>query len=393
MTATPAARRITTGTATITPMQILDRLGLTRRVEAAQAPAPLAGGGSTSTGVLTPFPTSDHLQGVVWAELLGLENRPVDRRMAMSMPPLAKARNLLCATGGRLPLRARDRLGARDEALLAQPEPGRPAYVTWSWVIDALIWWGRAWLVVTDRYAETGRPRSVRWVPEWDATTDSTGTLTEANGVPVSPAEVIRIDGHHEGVLHFAAHSIREAEAISRATLNAARNPVPSVELHQTGGDPIPADEVDRLRKQWGRARQGEHGGVAFTNQQIEARMHGQAAEQLLLGARNAIALDLARAVGVPAWLVDATVEGSSLTYSNVPSRSRELIDFGLMPYLASIEARLSMDDVTAHGVAVRFDTSALLRGDFRDRMDAYKAAQDSGIYTTDELRQMERNA
>lgn len=371
-------------------MNLLARLGLAQPAVTAQADPPL---GAAATGVLSPWtPQPSHLGGLVWAELLGLQHRPVDRRMAMSMPALAKARNLLCATGARLPFTARTAAGPVP-SFLDQPEAGRPALITYAWIIDALIWYGRAWLVITDRYAEDNRPRRVRWVPEWEATTDQLGNLTEANGVPVTPGAVLRIDAHHEGLLNYAAATIREAEAISRATMNAARNPVPSVELHQTGGDPLTPEQIEALRSQWGRARQGEHGGVAFTNQSIEAKMHGQSAEQLLLGARNAIALDLARSIGVPAWLVDAATEGSSLTYSNTPSRSREFTDYGLMPYMACIEARLSMDDVLARGTWAECDPSGLLRGDFADRMNAYKTAKEAGIYTAEELRAMERTA
>src|SRR5699024_1350630 len=160
--------------------------------------------------------------------LTGMDYRPVNRRLAMSLPALSKARNLLCATGARLPLSARTTTGPADAPLLAQLEPGRPTLVTLSWVIDALIWWGRAWLVVTDRQAEANRPRRARSVPAWSATVDELGRLTEADGVPVSPASVLRIDAHHEGLLNFAADTLREAEALSRATANAARNPVPS---------------------------------------------------------------------------------------------------------------------------------------------------------------------
>src|SRR5699024_11988634 len=65
-------------------------------------------------------------------------------------------------------------------------------------------------------------------------------------------------------------------------------------------------------------------------------------------------------------WVIDASTEGSALTYSTVPSRSREFIDYGLLPYLSCIEARLSMDDITPRGTWAEFDTSKLLRASFR---------------------------
>ena len=56
-----------------------------------------------------------------------------------------------------------------------------------------------------------------------------------------------------------------------------------------------------------------------------------------------------------------------------------------------SAPRRLSMDDILPRGVWCRFDTNQLLRDDFAARMAAYKVAAESGVYTLDELRAMER--
>lgn len=118
--------------------------------------------------------------------------------------------------------------------------------------------------------------------------------------------------------------------------------------------------------------------------------MHGQQPEQLLIAARNAANLDIARCLNLPAWAVDGEVGGSSLTYQNVPSRSRELIDYTLAGYMEAITSRLSLDDVLAQGTWAAMSTDVLTDGDFGDRMTAYKAARDADVYTSEELRQRE---
>jgi len=311
----------------------------------------------------------------------------------MSVAAVARGRELICATIGKFPLITMR--GASpvlpQPVLTTQPEFGRPRYISFTWIVDALLFYGRAFLVKLDQNGQrtTDRPARFMWVPEWSATTDQYGNLTHAYGVELgSTNEAIRIDGPHEGFLNYGADRIREAYAIDRAASHASDNPVPSVELHQTGGDPLGKTEIADMIDSWISARR--RNGVGYTNQSVQMIPHGQPAEQLLIDGRNQAALNIARSMGLPAWAVDASVSGSSLTYSNTPSRSRELIDYTLGAYMSAIEGRLGMDDVVAAGQWVRFDTTDLLRGDFAARMDAYAVAIDAGVYTAAECRAME---
>lgn len=332
------------------------------------------------------------LTSVVLNDLFPDFTMPIGRRQAMAIAPIAKSRHIITGMIARFPL-THMRGGKRAETqnqLVKQPEAGRPLSTSLTWWTDALLFHGRCWLLIDERYAEDNRPRRLKWVPEHRAGVDSHGRLISAFGSPVAEGEYIRIDGPHEGILNFGRGLLREAIDIADAASRAAANPVPSIELHQTGGTPLTAEQRAELVQSWANARTGRNGGVAYTNSVIEAKTHGQAAEQLLISARNTIAIDMARLCGLPAWAVDAVVEGSSMTYNNAPSRSRELIDFGLQPYMTAITDRLSMDDVLGAGHWAKFDTTAALSPDFKSRMDGYKVAIDAGVYTADECRQME---
>lgn len=370
------------------------------RVAAGAARPPRQGAGGDSTDVLSPFVSSNDLLGSVDASLIAelfgdhaAENLPLSRDAAMSVPAIARARNVLCTTAGRLPLLTyRDRDLAPGRSPLDQPErvAFRPRFVTLLWTVDAMLFYGRAWWIVVERYAEDGRPRSFEWVPEWNARIvdgQLVGTL-DGRHRTIAERDVVRIDGPHDGILNYGSATIRQAMRLDRAALRIAENPVPAIELHQTTPDELEDDEIDKLVDRWIKARRRT--GVGYTNAAIETKTLGLNPEQLIIEGRKLAALECARMVNVPAWVVDAPVEGSSLTYSNVPSRSRELIDFALMPYLAAIESRLSLDDVLAAGWWCRFDVDELLRGDFKDRMDGYKVAVESGVYKAEELRQRE---
>lgn len=352
------------------------------------AAAPMPGGYSYAS----PWADSSTLKEATFAHLhdLPTDQQPISRTSAMSLSAVAKARNVLAGTIGRFPLVVMSGTStyANAPAWATQPEEHRPRSLTITWTVDHLIFYGRAYWVITDRYHD-GRPRRFMWVPEEYATVNDYGQLTAAYDVPVAESDYIRFDAPNEGLLNYGKRVIRKALDTERAAENAAANPVPSIELHQTGGDDLTDEQIDDLLNGWRTARTAKGGGVAFTNSVVEAKTHGQAAEQLLIDAQNQAALGIARAMGVPAWVVDASVQGASMNYSNSASRGRELIDFGLMPYMAAITDRLSMDDVAARGVWVKFETTDYLDPPMPEKIAALKTAIEAGIYTAEEARNL----
>lgn len=341
---------------------------------------------------VSPWQPADALTQLTLSEVFGFDGRPVSRSQAMTLGPVKRGRKLVTGQLGSFPLvvyRGHDQL-ATQPSITMQPEAGRPRAITFAWVADALMFHGRAFLEVLGR-DWTGRPSGFSFVPEWKARTDGAGTLLAIDGRKVGPRDWIRIDADDEGLLTSGREDINQALAIKLAVGRAAANPVPSIDLHQTAGEQMTNKEIDSLVSRWASARAGQNGGISYTNQSIEARVLGQNVEQLLIAARNQSAIDLANQMNLPAWAVDASVEGSSLTYSNVPSRTRELIDYTLMPFMNAIAGRLSMDDVLPAGTWCQFDTSAALQGTFAERMTGYKTAIDAAIYTPEECRALER--
>lgn len=344
----------------------------------------------------SPWSDPSHLETITLAHLhdLDADHLPITRSSAMAIPAVARARNALTAAAGSLPLVAMT--DARPHPvpttpapwLTKQPELGRPRFTTIAWTVDHLMFYGCAWWVITER-DHLDRPRRFEFAPAHAVGWDN-GSPVTLNGRRVPARDWIRIDAHHEGVLTYGRAALRSALRIESAAARAADNPVPSIELHQTTPQPLAPEKIDELVTSWAQARRGRNGGVAYTNSAVEVRTHGQAAEQLLISARTQSALDIARVIGVPAWVVDAQTDGSSLTYSNVPSRSRELVDYGLRPYLDAIAARLSMDDILPRGTWCRFDTNHLLQGDLLARAEAAKAAQEAGLLTQAECRALE---
>ena len=347
---------------------------------------------TASTQLASPFAESSQLEAITLEHLYAAseDQLPITRQAAMSIPSLARARNVLVGLASRLPLQAMTAEGACPDQpwICKQPESGTPRSITVSWTVDQLIFYGRAWWVVRVRDWQQ-RPSIISLVDNSQIDLDSAGYPAGVNGKPIPASEFIRIDAPHEGILTFGKRTIRDTLALTRAISNAAANPVPSVELHQNSQQPtLTREQKQQIVSEWAAARRKS--GIAFTPFNLDVKTHGQQAEQLLTEARRAASLDIARLMSVPAWVVDASVEGSSLNYSNVESRTRELIDYGLAPYLAAIEERLSLDDVLPRGTWARFDTNLITRGDLKTRAEAYQAAQAAGILTQDDCKTLE---
>jgi HK97 family phage portal protein len=112
--------------------------------------------------------------------------------------------------------------------------------------------------------------------------------------------------------------------------------------------------------------------------------------ESEFVAQRELSAREVARAMRVPAWSIDAPT-GDSLTYSNVAQQNRYLLDFSLRPWLVRLERAFSNDaDLCLGGVYLAFDTDALLRADPEARATFYEKGIAGGWLSVDEIRHRE---
>lgn len=337
----------------------------------------------------SPWSDNSHLETITMASLYGLtpDTLPVNRTSAMQIASIAKGRNLIVTSIARMPLKAtRNGTQATNQpTLLTQLEVGTPNFITLSWTVDSMLFHGRAFWLITGKTFD-GRPLHIKYVPESQVETKD-GQLVKAFGKTVSRADFIRLDANNEGFLAYGSGVIREAQEIELAAREAGASPVPSIVLKQSEGNPLTQEEISSLVAQWAAARRKRGGSVAYANKSIDVESLGQHAENLLIEGRNYAALQVARALGLPAWAVDATVAGASLNYSNQASRNRELID-ALTGFMTSIEQTLSL--FLPSGTEVKFDTAELLKGDTKERYDAYAIGLAAGFLTKDEVRARE---
>lgn len=327
----------------------------------------------------SPWATPASLERIVWTDVFGndvRDCRPLTRAEAMQVPAVARARHIIAGTIGRIALRgyrgdtALD--GAAEPPWIEQTTGPLSPFHRHLWTADDLFFSG--WSLWWRTNGADGFPLRADRLPMGQWTFDTSGNVLvdrlDGYGFRgVQPTDVILIPGMHEGLLTFAARTIRIASNIERSVDRAAATPAATLALKQTGGDPMPYDSDDdsvftirKLIDGWVDARMGRNGGVAFLNQSIEAKELGSFDSHLLVEGRNASAVDVARHASLPADLIDAD-PGVSMTYANSRDNDRRGIDYGSGTYMAAISGRLSQDDVTPRGQRVAFDVERWLEG------------------------------
>lgn len=321
--------------------------------------------------------------------------RYVTREQAMTVPAIARSRNILAGSIGTIPMESYNRLtGARitNRTLIVQPDPALPRVNTITWLVDDLIFYGRGYLQVLDVSPEDGRPFRARRIDprRIQATIDSSGTLitgyqVDSKNVPSSGLNsLIVFNAIDEGVLARGGMTISSAIALEQAAYNMASEPVPQMVLLNEGMN-LPSDQVAAVQDSFRRARRER--STAYIEGPIKLEVVGMDSAQMqLVEARQHLSSEIARLMGIPAWYLNA--ENASATYSNVNSERRALVDFGLRNYLTVIEDRLSMDDVTPRNQIVRFDLDDFLRGNAAERVEMSIKLYDSGIITRNEARE-----
>lgn len=309
----------------------------------------------TRLPIASPWSSAD-LERIVWSDIFDGVKAINSRDTAMRLPAISRSRNLTVGTIARFPVVAR----AGESNLTEQPgwmsctTDGLSPQLRYGWMVDDLIFSG--WSALWRNNTAGGDIETVERVPldEWE-TTDDNEVLV--NGSKAGASDVILIPGLHEGILNFGRDVLDDTRTLYANVRARILNPVPQLELHQTGGEQMTDTAIDEMIAGWAAARQGQNAGVAYTNEHITINELGAGDAQLMIEARNAAAVDCARLVGVHAGMVDATAPKASLNYETATGRNQEFVDFDLALYMTPITARLSMPDVMpAPGEYAAFD-------------------------------------
>jgi HK97 family phage portal protein len=284
----------------------------------------------------------------------------VSRHDAMTVPSVARARNLICGTVASIPL---EYYKTSTGEVIAPPRwikqlsKNQPSFITLSWIVDSLLFYGVSYLLVTERYSEDGRPANFEWVANSRVTftTDLEGIMVTQYYIDMSPVamnDIVTIQGFDEGVLDRSGRIIQAAIDVDRAAALNSANPQPAGFLKNSGAD-LPPSEVQGLISAWKRARQNnstayltstlDYSPVSFSPKDM---MYNEAVQNL--------STQIARAMNVPAYYLSAD-QNTTMTYANVQDERKQFYALSIEPYIQAIQSRLSMDDISTSGHEVKF--------------------------------------
>jgi HK97 family phage portal protein len=342
---------------------------------------------------LTPVQIADSVYNI----LGGSTN--TTRALAMSVPSVARARNIICGTIGSLPLTTFNRITGEyvdPHRVINQPDPRVAGFVIYCWLAEDIWLYGAGYGQVLEMYSATdgGRVRAWTRVSPDRVTVDTDFLNTTINGYKVDGKSVpmqgvgsiIRFDGPDEGLLHRAGKTIAAAVYLENAAVNYAKEPAPTMVLKSNGTN-LTAERISSLLTAWKSARQSR--STAFLNADVDLKEFGFDPKSLQLAeGRQYVALELSRACGIPAYFLSA--EQTSMTYSNAVTERRSLVDFSLRPILKAIEERLSLPDFVPNPVMTRFALDDFLRGNALERAQVYEILNRIGAMSVEQIQREE---
>ena len=319
----------------------------------------------------------------------------VSRHDAMTVPSVARARNLICGTVASIPLEYYKKSTGEVIApprWISQLSKSQPSFVTINWMVDSLLFYGVAYLLVTERYAEDGRPSAFEWVANTRVTftTDTYGlfvTQYYVDASPVAMEDIVTIQGLDEGVLERGGRTIQAAIDVERAAAVNSANPQPTGFLKNSGAD-LPPNEVQGLIAAWKRARQNnstayltstlDYNPVSFTPKDM---MYNEAIQNL--------STQIARTMNVPAYYLSAD-QNTTMTYANVQDERKQFFALSIEPYVQAIQSRLSMDDISTSGHEVRFAVfDSFLKSDPLVELQVIEKLLSLGLISTEQAMEM----
>jgi hypothetical protein len=291
------------------------------------------------------------------------------RRRAMSIPTVTRARDLICGTISSLQFGEyrlmwngdyMEQVSQAPRSWLARLDKGVPNNFLFAWLADDLLFFGRGFLFVTERYAD-GYPKNFTRMPANMVTTvDQPGPVfygpskqVEFNGQMVDYRDVVQFISPNQGLIYTTPKAIETALKLEQARYRNALTSIPSVVLRQTGGEPLSGQELADLAAAFDQARINNQ--TAAVNEFIEVKESFATPDKMMLNESiEYSSKDLCRSIGVPPYLLG--IATGSYSYTNSESARQDLYIFGLKPLITCIEETLSSDNVLPHGTCVKYN-------------------------------------
>jgi len=323
----------------------------------------------------------------------------VSREEAVTVPSVLRCRNLIATTVGVMELKTYAKASKAEIPNLPwvnQLSKSAPNSVILTAIVDALIFYGTAYLEVTEVYQDDNRPARFDFVNNTRVQVQLNKLNTFVDFYTVDGRErpmsgigsLVTIQSPIDGILHAGARILRAAIDLEKASATAASTPVPSGILKNNGAD-LPPAEVSGLLAAWKRSRAER--STAYLTSTLEYQPTSFSPKDMMYNeALQYMATQIARLFNVPAYYISAD-QNNSMTYANVQDERRQFVSLSLQPYISAVENRFSMDDLSPTTQFVAFDMdSGFLRANPMERLNVIEKMLTLGLISVEEARAME---
>jgi len=321
----------------------------------------------------------------------------IGRDAAMQVPTVARCRNLIAGVIASLDLELYNKTTGKElgkPRWLEQPDIRQPRSVTMAWTIDSLIFYNLAYWRISERYADDGRPSRFEWISNNRVTytTNKFGTEIDQyfiDGYEVAMTDIVTFQGlNGAGVLQSGARTIQASLDLEKAAAVSAATPMPTGYLKNTGAD-LPEAQISGLLAAWKASRLNR--STAYLTSTLSYETTGFSPKDMSYNeSLQFLSTQVARLMGVPAWMVSADMN-NSMTYQNILDSRKEFLAYTLQPYISAVENRLSLDDITNNRNVVRFAVDdTFLRADAMERLNVIEKMLNLGLIDIDQAKEME---
>jgi hypothetical protein len=323
----------------------------------------------------------------------------VGREEAITVPSVMRCRNLLTTTIGVMELKTYSKATKEEIPNLPwvnQLSKSAPNSVILTAVVDALLFYGTAYLEVTEVYQDDNRPARFEFVNNTRVQVQLNKLNTFVDFYTVDGRErpmsglgsLVTIQSPIDGILHAGARILRSAIDLEKAAANSASTPVPSGILRNNGAD-LPPAEVAGLLAAWKRSRAER--STAYLTSTLEYQATSFSPKDMMYNdSQQYMATQIARLCNIPAYYISAD-QNNSMVYANLQDERRQFVSLSLQPYISAVENRLSMDDLSSSTTFIAFDIdSGFLRANPMERLNVIEKMLTLGLISVEEARAME---
>lgn len=319
----------------------------------------------------------------------------INRESAIQVPAVKRVRDIVANGIGSIPFEMLDTENVvAISNLLVQPEKNRGRSVSFALLAEDLLLEGVGWWRIVGVDYRGYPTKVVRLLPRTVQQRQDGRTYYKAN-TPQGTAwiwdedeSLIRFESPTDPLLAAGARAIRTYLRLASAADRYAKTPRPSVVLTPTDdADPADDDDISEMLDDY--EASVNRRGVIYLPAALNMNANGYSPVDLQLNEQMTTAvLEIARTVGIDPE--DLGVSTTSRTYQNSQDRRIARLNEVLGPYIAAIEDRLSMGDITPRGYRVKADFNGFLRADDSTRLANYQTGIAMGLYTLEQVAERE---